>query len=244
MDAAQIIADLAAPGRTLAFCDETDLTNAATEAMVANVHMRAALIMPSSKYAAMTATMSAMRKELGVSEFHGTEIVNPPKHSVWNGVSKAERIEALKLVCGMVVDCADALQYVHVSKQQYASFLAVVPAKSAPSDFKSGVKRVFLRSIAEGLAHSPSPVLIMDRDKPGAPTIGPVEPSYHLLGGGVVRADSSLVDGLQLVDAAAYAIRRYLWRKAKLAADNGDEFDQIILQTVASLGGRVVSMMK
>jgi hypothetical protein len=91
-----LVADLAVPGRILAFCDETDLTKEdATSTMVADIHLHAAVVLPSDGYGALAASLAAALETFGVAEFHAVDIVNNGKKSAWYERSKADRLAAL-----------------------------------------------------------------------------------------------------------------------------------------------------
>ena len=76
-------ADLAAPGRNLAFCNETDLTAEATSTMVADFYFHAAVLLPSNGYGALPLRSPKRLRRFGVAEFHATAIVNSGKKPAW-----------------------------------------------------------------------------------------------------------------------------------------------------------------
>lgn len=246
-----VIAGLAAPGRLLAFCDETDLTNEPTSTMVGNIHLHAALVMQSDGYAAFASVLAAALRTYGVSEFHAVDIVNNGKRSVWRHREKADRLAALKTVCDALCASEGHIYYVHISKQQHEELLDKWPDADIDPDHKIAVKTRFRELVAALLDTSTPAAVIADKakNKPGV-GLATIEGGDHLLGGGIILAHSHDVLGLQLADAAAYVIGRYIRRRDGIAAtieDAGEEaldaFDRLVAETVGRLVGRVHSLL-
>lgn len=240
---AAILAGIADPGRTLALCDETDLTTVATSTMVAEIHAWVALIMTSDDYPELRDQLLGYQLEHEVPEFHGNEIVNPGSCSAWKGVTYDSRIDAYRFACDLVTTHATELRYVHISAAQYADMLSAYGGQLPPSH-KDAVKASFSGSIVEFLADHAPAMLVFDKHKnnPG-PTIEPVKGAYYLAGGGILRASSRDVPGLQVADVAAYAVGRYLKRRDRLIAETANEFDEVSMAMVAALPGRVRSLL-
>src|SRR5690348_12528575 len=102
LSAARLLADLSAPGRMLAFCDETDITLQPTSTMVPNVHMVAGLLVRSADYEKLASKLENYRMAHGLPEFHANEIVTPGSKSKWRPIALSRRIEAFQLACGLV----------------------------------------------------------------------------------------------------------------------------------------------
>lgn len=66
--------DLESPGRTLAFCDETNLTEAATAKLVANLRLHTAFVLDSSAYASASRPLADFLVAGALPEFHAAEI--------------------------------------------------------------------------------------------------------------------------------------------------------------------------
>lgn len=196
-DAALLLSGIAEPGRTLALCDETDLTLAATSKMIAGIHAWVALIMPSEGYSSLRDSLLAYQAEHAVPEFHGNEIVNAGSKSAWKHFDYGRRLDAYRFACDLVTSHASELRYVHVSAAQYAEWFAAY-ADDLPASHKDGVRESFAGHIIEYLTARPAPMLVFDKEKnnPG-PTIQPVAGASHLAGGGILRANSNEVPGLQ-----------------------------------------------
>jgi hypothetical protein len=243
-DAALVLSGIAEPGRTLALCDETDLTTTATSKMVADIHAWVALIMPSEGYPSLRDSLLAYQAEHGVPEFHGNEIVNAGSKSAWKHFDYERRLNAYRFACALVASHASELRYVHVSAAQYAEWFAAYP-DDLPASHKDGARGSFAGHIIEYLAGRPAPMLIFDKERnnPG-PTIQPVAGAGHLAGGGILRAGSNEVPGLQVADIAAYAIGRYLKRRDRIIAGNASAFDEVSMEMVAALPERVHSLLR
>lgn len=240
----QILAGLGTPGRTLAFCDETDITQEATSTMLPHVHLRAALILPSADYRLMGEELDSYRQVHGMPEFHANEIVTPGTKSAWKEIPVVERVAAFAFACELVTRPKCSIRYVHISRQQYEQMRAALPKGAIPKSYKSGVKKVFLSCIVHDLRDATPGVLVMDRDKVGTqPTLTKVADGAHLVGGGAVSTDSAAVAGLQLADVAAYVVGRYVRRRDRVLSGKRDAFDELAMSTVAAMNGRFTSLL-
>jgi len=244
LDPASILADLATTGRTLAFCDETDITHNATGTIRARIHLLGALVMPSEQYGGMRDTLDEWRATHGLPEVHANEVVTPGTKSAWRTIDRAIRERTFALACDLAARVGHSIAYVHIPKSQYDDMRDGPCGKGLPGSHKAGVKRVFARSILDRLAGSGPAVLVMDRDKPGkAPTLTSMAGGNFLIGGGAVRADSASVAGLQVADTALYAIGRYLRRRDGIVAGQADAFDEIAMTMLAAMTGRIASLL-
>lgn len=246
-----VIAGLGTPGRLLAFCDETDLTKEPTSTMVGDIYLHSAAIMPSDGYAAFASELAAALQTFGVSEFHAVDIVNNGKKSVWRHREKADRLAALKTVCDALCASEGHIYYVHIPKEQHEELLAKWVDADLDPDHKIAVKTRFRELVAELLDTATPAAVLADKEKnnPGL-GLATIEGGGHLLGGGIILAHSHEVLGLQLADAAAYVIGRYIRRRDGMAAtleDAGEEalgaFDRLVAETVGRLSGRVHSLL-
>ena len=240
----EILETLTTSDATLAFCDETDITQQATSTMVANIHLWAALIIPSKAYAALGEALSLYRTEHALPEFHANEIVTPGKGSPWRAVDPSRRLAAMRHACMLASDPACTLRYVHIPLHQYEALRDEHANVAMPGNYKSAVKTAFLGCLAEVLADAPRAIVVMDRTKPRPqPTIAQVAGAPHLVGGGAVYADSASVPGLQLADVAAYAVGRFIRRRDRIAAGQQDAFDELMMTTVAAFQDRFINML-
>jgi hypothetical protein len=244
LTAAEVLDQIAVPGRTLALCDETDLTQAPTETMVADIHAWVAFLMRSDGYSRIAASMLAYQAQHGLPELHGNEIVNPGSKSAWLGVAPETRIAAYRFACELVAAHALEVRYVHISKGQYAEMIDAHSGAPLPKGHKQAVKAVFKASITEHLVSRAPAILIFDKDnnKPG-PTLELIAGAAHLVGGGIVRAESHNVPGLQLADVAGCAVGRYIRRRDNIIVNAPDLFDRIAMTMVAELRGRFISAL-
>jgi len=238
-----LLASVADAGRTLVFCDESDLTIEATSTMCAEIHAWVGVEMPSDTYSALASTLHCYQADHGVPEFHGNEIVNAGSKSAWRLQSFERRLDAFRFACDLVVEHAATLLTVHIPAEQYQTW--VDEGRVRPHSHKDGVKEVFAKSIVEHLANRAPALLIFDKDKnnPG-PTLLPVRNAPHLAGGGILLADSNSVAGLQVADITAYAIGRYLKRRARLLDDTANAFDRVAEKMLEDLPRPVRSLLE
>ena len=245
-----LTAGLAVPGRILAFCDETDLTGKdGTSTMVADIHLHAAVVLPSGGYAALAASLGAALEAFGVEEFHAVDIVMNGKESVWYERSPEDRLAALTTICDALDASGAHVYYVHIPKDQYDGFVAALPPGALPKDHKDAVKGCFRASIVELLDTAAPAIVVADKEK-NTKSIGlaQVAGGDHLIRGGIILAGSEQVIGLQLADAAAYVIGRYIRRRDGMVAKaEGDEpigaFDSVVADAVGRLHGRLHSLL-
>lgn len=246
-----VVAGLAEPGQFLAFCDETDLTEKPTSTMLGDIHLHAAVVVPSDGYAAFASALATALATFGVSEFHAVDIVNNGKKSVWRHREKADRIAALQTICDALCASEGHIYYVHIPKEQHEALLTQWPNTDLDLDHKVAVKTRFRELIAELLDTETPAAVIADKEK-NKPGLGlvTVDGGSHLLGGGIILAHSHEVLGLQLADAAAYVIGRYIRRRDGIVAtveeageDALDDFDKLVAETVGRLEGRLHSLL-
>ena len=242
--------ELAVPGRVLAFCDETDLTGKeGTATMRADIHLHAAVVLPSDGYGVLAASLAAALEAFGVEEFHATDIVNNGKKSAWYERSFEDRLAALTTVCDALDASGAHVYYVHIPKEQYDGFVAALPPGALPEDHKDAVKACFRASIVAFLDTATPAIIVADKDK-NTKSIGlaKVDGGEHLIGGGIVLAGSEQIIGLQLADVAAYVVGRYLRRvEGMVAKVEGDEpieaFDSVVADAVGRLHGRFHALL-
>lgn len=233
-----LIANLEVPGRTLAFCDETNLTEQATADLVANLRLHVGVVMAAKIYAPAAADLAAFLETHGLPEFHAAEVVNGKKNTPWQAVSYETRLDAFERMTDTLSVAGSRIPYLYLSEQQHDE-MVTQSGGLIVSDYKQSLKTVFLTSMAEYLDAEPSPILLIDRDKntPG-PVLHQMSHPGALLGGGAISVESHKVIGLQIADMAAYVVRRYLFKKTALHAGNGSPFDEIATKAVASFHER------
>jgi len=216
--------------------------------MVADIHLHAAVVLPSDGYAGFASELAPALQAFGVAEFHAVDIVMNGKKSVWRQRDKADRLAALQLICNALCACRGHIYYVHVPKEQYDGFVSELPLGALITDHKVAVKTCFRELIADLLDTPTLAIVVADKDKnTGGLGLAEFEGSAHLLGGGIILAHSHEVLGLQLADAAAYVIGRYIRRRDTMIAVGNeaefDDFDRIVAETVGRLHGRLHSLL-
>lgn len=238
LDLDDLIANLEMPGRTLAFCDETNLTEQATADLVANLRLHVGVVMAAEIYAPAAADLAAFLETHGLPEFHAAEVVNGKKNTPWQAVSYETRLDAFERMTDTLSVAGSRIPYLYLSERQHDE-MVTQSGGLIVSDYKQSLKTVFLTSMAEYLDAEPTPILLIDRDKntPG-PVLHQMSHPRALLGGGAISVESHKVIGLQIADMAAYVVRRYLFKKTALHAGNGSPFDEIATKAVASFHER------
>lgn len=112
--------------------------------------------------------------------------------------------------------------------------------------FKHGLRRVFLRSLMERLATENNPVaLVLDQDQAqdGAIVENGWPEGTFLLNGGPITAPSHLVPRLQMADAMAWAINRYLTKRSLFDSESQSRFDETALELVAAIPGKLTNVL-
>ena len=221
MGAEALLQALAEPGRTLVFCDDTDISGQPVPWLQPDLRILVAVEMSSRAYAVAAAELEAKVASLGMPEFHAAEIANPKGKSPWKGVPQAERATSLHFLAGVLNGAGAHVHEAHVPKAQFAALKAEAQLVGKVGvGFKQGLKRAFLRCLSDHLTLGANgTIVVMDQDKPLAePVVEAWPEAAFLIGGGPVAARSVDVPGLQLADMAAWSINRYMCRKPQLAA--------------------------
>jgi len=239
-----ILSNLGNADSILIFCDDSDIQGQPNPNFVPDLRVLCAIKIDSANYNNLDISKQIAR--FGVPEFHATEVVNPNSNSTWRSVKYEDRIKIFEHMKLLLTRYAVKVYYCYVSKNQYDDLRKKAEEiGSVRAQHKAGLKRVFLRSLFERLRTLSKPVvLVMDQGKNiNEPKIESWEGGEFLEGGGPIVADSSLVQGLQLADFAAYSITRYVRSREKIESGNANQFETIAAETLANLGQRVESLL-
>lgn len=89
-------------------------------------------------------------------------------------------------------------------------------------------------------------MLVVDQDKAqqGAVVDKEWPEGQFLVGGGPITTPSHLVAGLQIADAMAWAVNRYLTKRHVFEDGKQSEFDQVALELMASIPGKLTSVLE
>lgn len=230
----QLANELFVPGRTLVFCDDTDIAGQPVEALKPDLRILVAVQMESDGYAALDAAITAALAENGVSEFHATDIATG--NGEWRGRDKAERTAALAFLAEQLAEHARRVGGVWLPKGHYAGIRVEAEKRGkVGAGFKTGLKRVLVRSIVERLANGTrSASLWLDQDAPLAvPQVEHWPEAAFLIAGGPVVAPSHLVSGLQVADLATWSVQRFMTKRAGYDDGSANEFDDIAAAVLA-----------
>jgi hypothetical protein len=238
--AKQLLANLAEPGRTLVFCDDTDIAPQPVPWLQPDLRILVAVEMSSEAYAAAVVALEARLASLGMPEFHAAEIANPNGKSPWKAISAEDRASALHFLAGILTGSGARVHQAHVPKAQFDQLKAQAQLVGKVGvGFKMGLKRVFLRCLLDHLATAGGEAIaVLDQDKPLAqPVVEHWPEAAFLVGGGPVAARSTDVPGLQLADMAAWSINRMLCRRPCFDDGTATDFDRAALELVGNLDG-------
>lgn len=240
IDIKDILKDLGKAGRTLIFCDDSDIQGQPNPNFVSDLRVLCAIKVDSANYDKLD--ISKQIGSLGVKEFHATEVVNPNSDSAWKRVAYEDRVAIFNHMKLLMIMYAINAYYCYVSKNQYDDLRKKAEEiRSVNAKHKAGLKIVFLKTLFERLRILSKPVVfVMDQEKKiNEPKIEFWKEGEFLEGGGPIVADSSLVHGLQLADFAVYSISRYVRSREKIKNGNANQFEIIAAETLAELGPRV-----
>ena len=238
--AVDLHAELSVPGRRLVFCDDTDLDGKPVAALEPDIRILVAVELTSDAYDGAATEIADHLASLGMAEFHATEVANPKTKSPWKTVDKSKRIEALRWLAGLFGSLEARVAYTRIPKGQFNELKGQAQKLGAVGvDFKSGLKRVFLRCLFEELKQAVEPSLIvLDQDQSTAePKAQHWPEGEFLVGGGPFVAQSHDVAGLQLADLAAWSIGRHLRHGKRFHEGGATPFDEVAMEVVAGFDG-------
>ena len=226
---------LPASGRTLVFCDDTEIAGQPLATLEPDLRILAAVQMPSEGYATLDTAMTKALQSIGVVEFHATDIATG--NGVWKGRPEEERVVALKFVAGQLATHATRIGAVWLPKGQYAELKkGAEKLGKVGVGFKHGLKRALVRSVVSRLATGRRPAMLwLDQDSPIAvPKVEQWPEAKFLIGGGPVASPSHLVRGLQLADLAVWSVQRFMLKRAGFEDETATAIDDVACEVVAS----------
>lgn len=225
---------IAVAGRTLVFCDDTDIAGQPV-AKLPDLRILVAVQMASESYVALDATMSAALDRYGVAEFHATDIATGNR--AWKGRSEEERAAALAFVSEQLSIHADHIGGVWLPKGQYPQIrLDAEKIGKVSVGFKHGLRRVLVRSVVKRLAAGTRPAMLcLDQDRRLAgPKVENWPEATFLVGGGPLVAPSHMVRGLQLADLAIWSVQRFQIIRSRFDDGTATAIDKVARDVVAN----------
>ena len=232
--------ELNVPGRRLVFCDDTDLDGKPVAALEPDIRILVAVEVASETYAPAATQMAAYLAGVAMLEFHATEIANPKSNSPWKSVPMGQRVEALGWLGELFATLNAKVSYTRIPKAQFHELKAQAQELGAVGvDFKTGLKRVFLRCLFEELEQAGDPsMIVLDQDgTTGEPKVEHWPEGKFLVGGGPIVAQSHDVPGLQLADLAVWSIGRMVRHRERFNEGLATPFDRVALEVVAGFDG-------
>jgi hypothetical protein len=233
--ALDLIGQLSLPGRTLVFCDDTEISGQPIATLEPDLRILAAVQLSSEGYATIDAAMTAALESYGVAEFHATDIATG--NGAWKDRPENERVAALRFVAGQLATHATRIGAVWLPKGQYSGLKKDAEKLGKVGvGFRHGLKRALVRSVVSRLATGSRPAMLwLDQDTPIAvPKVEHWPEAKFLIGGGPVASPSHLVRGLQLADLAAWSIQRFLLKRAGFDDETATAIDDVACEVVAS----------
>ncbi len=224
----------AVAGRTLVFCDDTDIAGQPVAKLRPDLRILVAVQVASENYAALDAAMTAALDQYGVAEFHATDIATGNR--AWKGRSEEERAAALAFVAEQLSIHARRVGAVWLPKGQYPQIRKDAETIGKVGvGFKHGLRRVLVRSVVERLAAGARPAMLwLDQDNALAePKVEHWPEATFLIGGGPVVAPSHLVRGLQLADLAIWSVQRFQTKRAGFDDGTATAIDKVARDVVA-----------
>ena len=225
---------LAVAGRTLVFCDDTDIIGQPVAKLRPDLRILVAVQVASENYVALDVAMTAALDQYGVAEFHATDIATG--YRAWKGRSEEERVAALAFVAEQLSFHAGRVGAVWLPRGQYPQIRKDAEKIGRVSvGFKHGLRRVLVRSIVERLAAGTRQAMLwLDQDSPlTGPKVEHWPEATFLVGGGPVVAPSHMVRGLQLADLAIWSVQRFQIMRPGFEDGTATAIDKVARDVVA-----------
>ena len=226
---------LLVPGRTLVFCDDTDLPGQPLATLQPDLRILVAVQMPSDDYAELSTSIAAALERHEVDKFHATDIATGNRS--WLGRAEVERVEAMSFLADQLGAHAARIGAVWLPKGQFSEIKkGAEQLGKVGVGFKHGLRRVLVRSVVSRLAYGSKPAMLwLDQDRPvAAPQVEHWPEATFLVGGGPVVSPSHLTHGLQLADLAAWSVQRFMVKRAGFDDGTATPIDDLAMRVVAS----------
>lgn len=210
---AQILAELPAPGRLLAFVDDGGTPGKQIPNLAKDFQVLCAVVLPAEAYLEVKAEIRSRDylSRRGLEEFHSTNIVNPGR-SGWSRIPSGERIEVLQLLYKLVSRHATTILYGYISGEQWEGEMRVqLPPRLQEVTTREALEHVFFNGLIKHLRGLSTDFgVVMDAKMAMKNSIAVhecVDPT-GLYEGGLIEVDSRIELGVQLADLAAYTFNR------------------------------------
>jgi len=246
----QILADLCVPGRRLIFVDDGGTPGKPLNNLSGDFTLLCGVIMPSSIYSSVTEQIRAGLSTLPpeITEYHATEILNPSSRSPWKKASLEQRKQSFELLLDLLAQNAELIVHCHLSDEQFQAEILpkITAAGQPPMKYKKALEKVFFNCLVgylqPGLVANAvfvdSEVALLDVIKIRGWAI-----PDQIYEGGLIFADSSDVEGLQLADFAAFMLNRIHHVKQRALNGKDNEFDGFLLEAVEKLRPKLQYML-
>src|SRR5258706_8719112 len=212
---AEILAGLLDPGRRLVFIDDGGTPAKPLPDLARDFRVLCGVVVRSENYPNVTTRIPTELNRLPaeIREFHTNEVVNPGTRSAWSTISIDRRLALLWLVHALLVEYVDEILYCFVSGEQFETELRprLLEAGLAFKDYKSALRHAFFNALVKCVEKTPGEVAIIEdasEELSGSIKVQQFVSTYGFYQGGVIIVDSSMVEGLQLADLAAWLFNR------------------------------------
>lgn len=236
----QILTELPAPGRLLAFVDDGGTPEKPLENLAAHFHVMCGVLIPAENYLEIKRALESVPEllPLGIHEFHATQMVNPGR-SAWKKHSVRQRLDTMTLLFKLLRQHANQIVFGFISGEQFdAEMRHRLPAELKSIESKQSLEKVFFNALMPHLKSLSGDVgIVMDSDieTENRLRIQDVADPRGIYQGGVLRVDSCWEIGVQLADLAAYTFNRVFHVRSRAAAGNVGPFDELIVDSMQQL---------
>lgn len=231
-DGNQILGELAAPGRLLAFVDESIIPGKPLSFLMADYRVMVATLMHSEKYSEAESELKIRLEAVGVPEFHGRELFRPGGASLWRGVDEEKRRELAQFMFRVLLDRVEQIPFISLSGEEFEEKLkhqlpqAVQKVKAAHETCFYNILVPYLRLQQGGAA------LVADafKDATNELRVWSVASPFGLYEEGLIEADSRYSIGLQIADWAAYSYTRRMRSAERIRKGAGSKMDRVMIE--------------
>jgi hypothetical protein len=246
----EILEGLCVPRRRLVFVDESETPGKPLPRLAANYRVMCGVSMVSEKYEAVGPLLRSTLQDLGVDEFHATDIVHPTSESPWRRIRSKRRKRTLSFLQDVLTENADTIFFCYVSGQQYYDQLKpkVLAANGPDLSHKDALYKAFFNGLIPHLqlAGVPTAILIDSTLPLGDEAIGLQRicgPHGLFYEGSVIHIDSRVEVGIQLADFVAYMLNRVHHINQRQIDGRVNAFDEIVMTGVKRMESKFRNLL-
>jgi hypothetical protein len=243
-----VLRELPAPGRVLAFIDDSGTPGKPMNFWASNYHLQVAVVMRSENYVTVLRRLEQPPySELPVKEFHAKEINSPNVKSSWRNVPLAIRLETVSFLAETLRTSSLEILYMELSSEQYeATMRDKLPTEFQTLKTKEALELCFYNSLLPYLCKKFSDVaLVADSifDASRSLRIRMAADPNGIYEGGLIELDSRFAPGVQLSDFAAYLFNRRPHIHSRMVNGKCTEMDSRMMQGWNSIKHLYVNLL-